>query len=140
MSEPRWIWQSNRVIPSEIGAARPVTQEVLRQLKRDQWVRRDIFSVQLAMEEALANAIKHGNQLAPDKEVNVVCRIAPSLVQIEITDEGNGFDPTTIPDPTDDEHLGSPCGRGVMLIRSFMSRVEFNAKGNQILMEKDRAS
>ena len=57
-------------------------------------------------------------------------------IRIEITDEGRGFDPSALPDPTCGDHLHAPCGRGVMLMRAFMSRVEFNARGNAVIMEK----
>jgi serine/threonine-protein kinase RsbW len=138
MSDEHWIWRSDRVIPSETAAGRRVLEEVLDQLKAQRWVPRDIFAVHLAMHEALVNAITHGNQLAADKCVQVSCRMSPNLVRIEITDEGNGFDPVSVPDPTDPDRLESPTGRGVMLIKAFMSRVEFNEKGNQVLLEKRR--
>ena len=59
-------------------------------------------------------------------------------IRIEITDEGRGFDPSALPDPTCGDHLHAPRGRGVMLMRAFMSRVEFNARGNRVTMEKER--
>jgi len=139
MSEEHWIWRSDHVISSDTGAGRRVLEEVLDQLKAQHWVPRDIFAVHLAMHEALVNAIVHGNKLAPDKHVHISCRIAPCLVRIEIADEGNGFDPTNVPDPTDPDRLESPTGRGVMLIKAFMSRVEFNEQGNQVALEKRRA-
>ena len=114
-------------------------QEVLGQLQKQQWIEHDIFCVHLAMEEALVNAIKHGNRLDITKQVHVACRVSPDLLRIEITDEGEGFDPSAIPDPTDSEHIDAPSGRGVMLMRSFMSRVEYNDLGNHVVMEKERA-
>ena len=139
MAEPRWIWQCDRLIPSEPGAGHPVTVEVLEQLRRHHWGKHDRFGVQLAMEEALVNAITHGNDRDQSKQVHVVCRLAPDLLRIEITDEGAGFDPSTLPDPTNNAHLSRPHGRGVMLIRYYMSRVEYNDIGNCVILEKDRA-
>ena len=114
-------------------------QEVLDHLEKEHWVQHDIFSIHLAVEEALVNAIRHGNRLDARKHVHVACRISPNLVRIEITDQGEGFDPTAIPDPTHPEHIDAPSGRGIMLMRSFMSRVEYNDVGNQVIMEKERA-
>ena len=114
-------------------------QEVLDHLEKENWVQHDIFGVHLAVEEALVNAIRHGNRLDTRKHVHVACRMSPNLLRIEITDQGEGFDPTAIPDPTDPEHIDSPSGRGIMLMRSFMSRVEYNDVGNQVIMEKERA-
>ncbi len=138
MSEDHWIWQCDRVISSEAGAGRRVLEEVLDELEARCWCKHDIFSVHLAIEEALVNAIHHGNRLDAAKQVRVSCRMSPELVRIEITDEGEGFDPTAMPDPTDPDRLETPGGRGVLLMRSFMSRVEYNALGNRVVMEKQR--
>jgi len=139
MSENRWVWQCERVIPSETGASSPILQEILDQLEKQAWIQQDIFSVHLAMEEALVNAIRHGNRLDTSKQVHVACRVSPELIRIEITDEGEGFDPSSVPDPTDPAHIEAPSGRGLMLMRSFMSRVEYNDVGNRVVMEKERA-
>jgi serine/threonine-protein kinase RsbW len=138
MSQAPWVWQLERVIRSQTGAGTPVLQEVLEQLEKHHWVQHDIFSVHLAMEEALVNAIRHGNRLDTTKHVHVACRMTPDLIRIEITDEGAGFDPSAVPDPTDPANIEAPSGRGLMLMRSFMSRVEYNDVGNQVVMEKER--
>ena len=137
MSE-RWDWLYDRVIASDTKAARLVLDELLAQLEARQWQQRDIFAVHLATEEALVNAICHGNRSDARKNVRVVCRLNRERIHIEISDEGGGFDPAALPDPTDMDQLHVPCGRGVMLMRAFMSRVEFNARGNAVIMEKDR--
>ena len=138
MSHDRWTWSTEQVIPSETGAGKLVLDEVLHQLEQSAWVQHDIFGVHLAMEEALVNAIKHGNGHDVSKRVRVVCKVSSDRVWIEIADEGPGFDPEAVADPTDLENLEVPCGRGIMLMRSFMSRVEYNATGNCVVMEKQR--
>ena len=138
MSETRWIWQCDHLIPSKTGAGRKVRREVLDQLERHAWVEHDVFSIHLALEEALVNAIEHGNALDESKQVQVQCRMSDDLMQIEVTDQGDGFDPDGLPDPTDEAHRARPSGRGVMLMRRFMDRVQFNEKGNAVLMEKQR--
>ena len=138
MSNHSWTWQDERAIPSETGAGRVVVEDVLRQLDDHGWVKADIFSIHLAIEEALVNAIKHGNGLDASKQVQVVCQISQQRFRIEITDEGPGFDPATLPDCTAEENLEAPCGRGVMLMKEFMTRVEYNEAGNRVLLEKDR--
>jgi serine/threonine-protein kinase RsbW len=139
MSNDPWIWSTNTAIPSETGAGRKVLDEVLGQLESQNWIEHDIFSVRLAMEEALVNAIKHGNGLNSKKRVQVDCKMSTCRLRIQITDEGIGFDPNDVPDPTDPENLDVPNGRGLMLMRSFMSRVEYNKRGNCVVMEKERA-
>lgn len=114
--------------------------EVLQQLAARDWNENDLFAVQLAIEEALVNAIKHGNRGDRRKRVHVECRVAAEHLRIEIRDEGPGFNPGTVPDCTDAERLIVPSGRGLLLMRRYMSRVEFNAAGNVVIMEKQRAS
>ncbi|MGE3808509.1 MAG: ATP-binding protein, partial [Gemmataceae bacterium] len=84
------------------------------------------------------NAIKHGNQLCPEKCVHISYHVACERCDIQIEDEGNGFDPAELPDPTDPENLERPCGRGVFMMRHFMTHVEHNARGNAVRMLKLR--
>jgi serine/threonine-protein kinase RsbW len=134
----RWIWLYDRVIASDTKAGREVLDELLEQLEAQHWQQREIFAIHLATEEALVNAICHGNNSDAQKNVHVVFRLASDRIRIEISDEGPGFNPAVLPDPTASDQLNMPCGRGVMLMRAFMSRVEFNAQGNTVIMEKDR--
>jgi serine/threonine-protein kinase RsbW len=138
MPEKPWIWQSETVIPSHAAAARARLDQLIAELARNGWPRREIFRVRLAVEEALVNAIKHGNRQDPTKRLHVGFCLSGDRVRIEIVDEGQGFDPATLPDCTDSEHLDEPRGRGVMLMRNLMSRVEFNVTGNRVTLEKER--
>ncbi len=138
MSDEQWSWRCDRVIPSDTDMGRRVLDELIERMEALQWETRDTYSVRLAVEEALVNSILHGNRLNTDKQVHIECCVAPQRVRIEITDEGDGFDPTSVPDPTDPDRLECPSGRGVMLIKAFMSRVTYNDTGNSLVMEKDR--
>lgn len=140
MSNHSWTWQDERAIPSETGAGRAIVEQVLDQLEAHGWAKSDIFSIHLAIEEALVNAIKHGNGLDADKQVQIDCRISSTRFLIEISDEGEGFDLKTLPDCTAEENLEAPCGRGVMLMHEFMTRVEYNDRGNRVLLEKERSA
>ena len=120
MPEPWRIWRRNYVLPSEPGAGQGVIDDLLAELERQQWGDHDTFGIHLAVEEALANAIKHGNQFDQAKHMKVVCCIRPERCFIEITDEGPGFDPSAVPDPTEPAQLDVPSGRGLMLMWSFM--------------------
>ena len=138
MPQHAWNSQTELHIPSEAGAGKQAVDQLLSQLQHHQWEENDIFGVHLAVEEALVNAIKHGNQNDHSKRVHIVYRMSETHVQIEITDEGPGFNPNNVPDPTEDDNLEVPSGRGLMLMRSFMSSVEFNERGNGVIMEKQR--
>lgn len=139
MTEEKWTWQYDRVIPSDTSAGRRVLEEVLNKLRAEQWLQHDIFGVHLAMHEALVNAIMHGNRLDPNKRIFVRCQLSREMVRIEIADEGEGFDPQCVPDPTDANHLELPTGRGVMLMKAFMTRVDFCDRGKRVVLEKRRA-
>ena len=75
----------------------------------------------------------------PDKQVHIECRFDEDRVRIVIEDEGEGFDVETVPDPTTDENIDKPGGRGIMLMRSFMNLIEYNEQGNRLVLEKVRA-
>ena len=98
------------------------------------------FAIRLALEEALVNGFRHGNKGDPDKRVQVDCRIDPSTVVIEVQDEGEGFDPGSVPDPTAEENIEIPSGRGIMLMRAYMTSVEFVPPGNRLRIVYDRAT
>jgi len=131
-------WRRELDLPSERGASRLIMEELLEQLGHHGWEPTDIFGIHLAVEEAIVNAIVHGNKLDPAKTVRVSCEVTPQLARIEITDAGAGFDPGSVPDCTLDERLEVPSGRGVMLMRSFMTTIAYNACGNSVLLEKHR--
>src|SRR5581483_1760423 len=81
--------------------------------------------VRHALQEALINALKHGNGLDPKKKVRFLRRITPEDMQFQIIDEGPGFNPDDVPDPTLVENLERPCGRGLFMMRCFMDEVTF---------------
>lgn len=134
-----WLWQFHRVVPSTLADASQVLAEIVAELEKQGWSSKDIFSVQLAVEEALVNAIKHGNRSDHTKVISTRCWLSSRLIRIEIADEGDGFDPSAVPDPTTPERLEEPSGRGIMLMRTFMNRVTYNEKGNVVTLEKERS-
>jgi serine/threonine-protein kinase RsbW len=137
-SEDQWTWQCDRVIANDAAAGRRLLADALRQLKSLHWSGRDIFGVHLAVGEALENAVVHGNASDASKHVRFLCQISPRKIHVEITDEGPGFNPDNLPDPTAPGRLECPGGRGVLLMRSFMSHVEFRDGGNHVVLEKER--
>jgi serine/threonine-protein kinase RsbW len=90
------------------------------------------------VEEALVNAIKHGNGLNPSKKVRIAYHVRAEHFEIVVADEGPGFDPDEVPDPTAPENLERCCGRGLMLMRHYMSEVAFNRRGNSVRLRKLR--
>ena len=133
------IQEWEEVIPSDTAAGQSVQERIIQLLEALSYDERDVFGVRLAIEEALVNAIKHGNQMDPSKTVRIACRIAAHMVRIEIEDQGPGFQIEDVPDPTADENLERPCGRGIMLMRAFMSSIVYNESGNLVILEKHRS-
>lgn len=128
----------NETIPSELEAAEQIQDRIVSLLEGFGYSARDVFGMRLALEEAIVNAIKHGNQMDPRKTVRICCEIDETRVCVAIEDQGPGFNPADIPDPTAIENLEKPGGRGIMLMRAFMTRVEYVGRGNQVLLEKLR--
>ncbi|MEZ6078526.1 MAG: ATP-binding protein [Pirellulaceae bacterium] len=100
---------------------------------------RDAFHIQMAAEEAMVNAVTHGNKQAADKSVEIEFRVSPQTVYMRFCDQGEGFCPANLPDPRDDDHLECPNGRGVMLINEMMNEVTYNKCGNEVTMIKHRS-
>jgi serine/threonine-protein kinase RsbW len=92
------------------------------------------LNFRVSLTEALANAMLYGNCRDPRKRVRVEAHIEPGAVRVQVTDEGRGFDPGTLPDPTTPGNRLRTNGRGIYLIRKLMDQVEFNDRGNSITM------
>lgn len=93
----------------------------------------------LAIREAAANAVQHGNKLDPEKLVIVEISLDHEFLVVEITDQGPGFDPGAVPDPLAPENILKPSGRGILLIRNFMDEISFyfpEAGGTKLCMRK----
>jgi serine/threonine-protein kinase RsbW len=92
------------------------------------------FRLQVALAEALANAVVCGNQQDPAKSVQVEAELCTDHIMVQVTDEGGGFDPEQVPEPVHPAHIAEPCGRGLFLIRKLVDDVHFNEQGNSICM------
>jgi len=134
--EPRTEAFTEVTIPSDPAEARTVQDLIEQLLQVHAAPEHDQFSIKLALEEALVNAIKHGNQMDAAKAVRIRYLVARDRFEVTITDEGPGFDPDDVPDPTAPENLERPCGRGLMLMRHYMTEVSFRGKGNVVAMRK----
>ena len=92
------------------------------------------FAVRLAWEEAISNAVHHGNRNRPEGRIEVAYHVDARRLFIRVTDEGEGFDPAAVIDPTLDENLECLSGRGLLLMRAYMTRVEIPPPGNRVLL------
>jgi serine/threonine-protein kinase RsbW len=138
MREPTQDGSCQVDIPSDPVEARRVQDMIERQLRSHDFEDREIFCIKLALEEALVNAIKHGNQMDRSKNVHIQFHVNHDRFDIKISDEGSGFDLDDVPDPMAPENLERPCGRGLLLMRHYMTEVTFHAPGNRLTMSKIR--
>ena len=136
MSRSSWIWSLVRKIPAQPDLCAPLIAEVLEALEQHQWCNDDKFAIRMALEEAIMNAIKHGNESDPSKDVEIEIGFDNATFEATIADRGPGFDIEDVPDPSADENLGKTCGRGVMLMKEFVDKLEFNDCGNKVKMTK----
>jgi serine/threonine-protein kinase RsbW len=134
------MWTSRTKLPSRLGAHLSCMQEILESLRELGWEGRDLFGVELALEESLTNAIRHGNRLDESKEVLVESRASRERFWLRVKDEGAGFRPQNVPDCTADENLECPGGRGLALIKAYMTSVDYSQRGNCITIEKIRSN
>jgi serine/threonine-protein kinase RsbW len=88
----------------------------------------------ISLTEAVNNAIHHGNKGDQQKKIYLVCKIKENKLKFIIRDEGQGFDPDVIPDPTSRERIAQENGRGVMIMKTLASKVEFKKKGSKVEM------
>lgn len=149
-------------LPNDVSLIPPLVARLQSTLERQQLVSgSDLMRIGIALREALLNAIEHGNlelsselretdddayrKLAAERQqqdpyqtrrVHVISHESRQALTFTIADEGPGFDPASLPDPTDPENLEKASGRGLLLVRSFMDEVTHNARGNEITLIK----
>ena len=126
------VFSRRFVLPNRRAEIEAVQRQVVEALQRRHYDAESCFAVRVALGEALANAFKHGNKDDPQKAVTVECRVDATRVTLEVEDEGEGFDPSTVPNPTEPENIDIPAGRGIALMRSYMTEVSFDPPGNRV--------
>jgi anti-sigma regulatory factor (Ser/Thr protein kinase) len=129
------------VMPADPAAIAGITEGVTQLLRRKGWPDDKALAVELALQEALANAVRHGCGSDPSKRVQCyVTHDAKGEILIVIRDPGTGFDATTVPDPLEGENVFKPSGRGIYLINRLMDEVHFADEGREIRMRKSANS
>jgi serine/threonine-protein kinase RsbW len=124
-------------IPSEIEAISPFVEQLMRLIEQSCCIVGDESAVEVALREALNNAVTHGNAMEPHKFVEVRCRCERGKgVRLAVRDHGKGFDPNAVPDPLAPDRLEAVHGRGIYLMRSAMDELWFEAGGTVVSMWK----
>jgi serine/threonine-protein kinase RsbW len=120
-------------------ALRPFFQLLEAWMKILGYPRKDIFAVSLTLREAVSNAFRHGNRSDPRKRIDVRYLLTPAEALFEVEDQGAGFDPEQVPDPLAEPYLDRPSGRGLFLMRTYMTWVSFNREGNRVTFSRQRS-
>src|SRR5580693_7689436 len=127
-------------IQSEIKAISPLVERLMRLIEGSHCITGEESSVELALREALNNPVVHGNRLDADKLVHVRCRCKVGKgISVIVADQGQGFDPRTIPDPLTVENLEADHGRGIHIMKLLMDEVSFEQRGTEVRMRKRAA-
>jgi serine/threonine-protein kinase RsbW len=112
-------------LPSRIESVEEAAGSIADILKRTGATDDVLFGVDMAVREAVTNAVIHGNKQDEKKFVIVSTRTSPDRLEISVHDEGEGFNPEDVPDPTDSENILKSSGRGIFFMRTFMNDVEW---------------
>ena len=122
-------------LPNDIRSIEHAVEYVMRHCSTcSDCARRLNLNFRVGLTEALSNAMLYGNRSDPQKRVRVEVDIKVEEVAVRVTDQGSGFDPTTVPDPTLPDNISKTGGRGIFLMRALMDEVRFNDQGNSVTL------
>ena len=128
-------------LPDDRAKIEALEDEILTAVDRHGYPKSSRFAIKLALEEAITNAFQHGHKTVPDgTPIRVSYGVDADSVTITVEDRGPGFAPNHVPDPTLDENLSNPTGRGIMLMKAYMTEVRHNASGNRVELVYRRPS
>src|SRR5690349_16287574 len=122
------------VIPSDFRSMREVQGQLMSAVEAHGFDGDAVFAIKLALEEALINAIKHGNKQDLSKKVTIDATVTDDQAEFIVQDQGEGFRHKDVPDPTDDSNREKSSGRGLLLIEAYMSDVSYSDKGRRLKM------
>ena len=128
-------------IPSQLRFIKGIAHNIIADAKLMGYDERDLRDkIPVTVDEAVTNAIKHGNKFREDKRVMIDVSMNTDRIKIVVVDEGEGFDVSSVPDPTDPMNFLKPSGRGILFMNIGMDEVCYNEKGNILTLIKYRVS
>ena len=122
-------------LPTDIHSIENAVEYVMNRCQACSYqAKRLNLNFRVGLTEALSNAMRYGNCDDPSKHVVVEVTLLEGRVQATVKDQGPGFDPASVPDPTTPENLTKTCGRGLFLMRELLDEVSFNDRGNEVTL------
>ncbi len=113
-----------------------IVENAVDSITREAGISADCYGkILVSVMEAVNNAIIHGNKQDTNKFVDVSIKVDGDLLEVTVTDEGSGFKPGSVPDPTRPENIENVNGRGIFLMKKLTDEIEFNKKGNRVRMK-----
>ncbi len=125
---------------STLEKVRDIEEQILTGASDIGYNSADMFAIKLCLEEALTNAVRHGNCGDDTKSVKVRYCVCESRLEVFVEDQGKGFKPEDVPDPRCEENISRPGGRGLLLMRAYMDTLDYLGRGNIVHMIKKRSS
>lgn len=127
------IMENHKIVFSSKTENIVFVEKMIEEICEEYKVTEDHFgNILVALTEAVNNAIQHGNKLNPNKNINVMFEPLENSLTFKVKDEGDGFDFTSIPDPTDPENIEKPHGRGIFLMKHLADKVDFQENGRVV--------
>jgi serine/threonine-protein kinase RsbW len=117
-------------LPSRIEAVDAAAAAVAEFISRSGISEEAAFRIDMAVREAVTNAVLHGNRQEESKAVELTLKSSPDAIEISVHDQGQGFNPEEVPDPTKEENLLKSSGRGIFFMRNFMDEVDWSIRPN----------
>ena len=122
-------------IPTDVRSIQHTVDYVMQRCRTcEAYEKRLRLNFRVGLTEALTNAMLYGNEHDPSKHVRVEVALENGRLEARITDQGGGFDPSAIPDPTEEENILKSGGRGLFLMRQMLDEVSYNDQGNQVTL------
>jgi len=122
-------------IPTDVRSIEHAVEYVMPRCQTCEAYRKRLrWNFRVGLTEALTNAMLYGNEHDPSKRVRVEVALQNGRLEARITDQGGGFDPSAIPDPTEGENILKSGGRGLYLMRQLLDEVSYNDRGNQVTL------
>lgn len=134
------VVKADVTVPADVKRISPLVEEVMGVVRDLGCAEGRETDIEIALREALANAVIHGNRSAPDKRVSLRLYGSPDRgLFIAVRDEGEGFDPDNVPDPRSTDRLELPHGRGLFLMRALMDHASHRKGGREVVLWKEKA-
>jgi len=138
---PGWVLRFRHTVPATVAGLERIHGQTMQIVRAMGCAAGEEHRVDIALREALGNAVIHGSRTNPRKRITVCCFCSEAQgMMLLVRDRGGGFDPAKVPDPTEGENIYKGHGRGIFIMRQMMDRVRYRRGGREVVLRKQRRS